>query len=113
MSLHHGFVSMGCTCGTSTVFGIFLNVSGPTSLCHQRVFQVSWALPLRLDRDFDGLAAAELRLPGLGHQAPVVSQRLVCSTPDLVRELHLLSFRSVLLTRASKMRLSIPRPLLL
>ena len=86
---------------------VSVSPKGRSQLC-----QMSWGLPLRVDRDFDGLVdeLQVLAFPALsGLSAPVVSQRLVCSTRDLVRELHLLSLRSVLLTRASKMRLSAPR----
>ena len=58
---------------------------------------MNWGLPLRRDRDLDGLVD-ELQLLGLqalsGPSAPVVLLRLVCRSCNLVRELHLMSLHS-------------------
>ena len=47
------------------------------------------------------------------HCLVISACRLTTAGRNLVRELYLSSLRSVLLTRASKMRLTIPRALLL
>ena len=88
LSLHHGFVSINCAFGISTVLALSSIRITPVGLarslrCHSRIPSRlnRCGPPLLRDRDFDGLVD-EPQL--LGFQAPsepsapVASQRLVC-----------------------------------